>query len=102
MPHVGAHRIDLALFVNGIPVATAELKNKFTGQVVDHAIEQYRTDRDPRNLTLSRRAVVHFAAERQLLLLLSPGRTDDERQPAVQPWGVALRTLPEVAPRYTR
>ena len=34
--------LDLCLFVNGIPVATAELKNPLTGQTVEHAIEQYR------------------------------------------------------------
>jgi type I restriction enzyme, R subunit len=54
--------LDLALFVNGIPVATAELKNPMTGQGVEQAIGQYRTDRDPRNRTLSR-ALVHFAVD---------------------------------------
>ena len=53
--------LDLCLFVNGIPVATAELKNPLTGQGTEHAIDQYRTDRDPANITLSRRALVHFA-----------------------------------------
>ena len=56
--------LDLALFVNGIPVATAELKNPLTGQGVEHAVAQYRTDRDPKNRTLSR-AVVHFAVDPQ-------------------------------------
>lgn len=37
--------LDLCLFVNGLPVATAELKNELTGQTVDHAIAQYRQDR---------------------------------------------------------
>jgi type I restriction enzyme R subunit len=55
--------LDLCLFVNGLPVATAELKNELTGQGIDNAIEQYRTDRDPRNVTLGRRAVVHFAVD---------------------------------------
>ena len=55
--------LDLGLFVNGIPVATAELKNPLTGQGVEKAISQYRTDRDPRNVTLSRRALVHFAVD---------------------------------------
>ena len=41
--------LDLALLVNGIPTATAELKNHLTDQNVEHAIEQYRTDRDPKN-----------------------------------------------------
>jgi type I restriction enzyme R subunit len=55
--------IDLALLLNGIPVATAELKNPLTGQTVEHAIAQYRHDRDPGNVTLARRAVVHFAVD---------------------------------------
>ena len=55
--------IDLCLLLNGIPVATAELKNPLTGQNVEHAINQYRNDRDPRNLTLSRRTLVHFAVD---------------------------------------
>jgi type I restriction enzyme, R subunit len=55
--------LDVCLFINGIPVATAELKNELTGQGIDNAINQYRTDRDPRNVTLARRAVVHFAVD---------------------------------------
>ncbi|MFA7477115.1 MAG: type I restriction endonuclease [Acidimicrobiia bacterium] len=54
--------LDLCLFVNGVPVATAELKNPLTGQGADQAIEQYRTARDPNN-SLLRRAVVHFAVD---------------------------------------
>jgi type I restriction enzyme, R subunit len=55
--------VDLALFVNGIPVATVELKNQLTGQAVEQAVGQYRHDRDPRNVTLGRRALVHFAVD---------------------------------------
>jgi type I restriction enzyme R subunit len=55
--------LDLVLFVNGIPVATAELKNQLTGQDIEHAMAQYRRDRDPPNVTLGRRAVVHFAVD---------------------------------------
>jgi type I restriction enzyme R subunit len=55
--------LDLCLLVNGLPVATAELKNELTGQGLDNAITQYRTERDPKNVTLGRRAVVHFAAD---------------------------------------
>ncbi len=55
--------VDLAFFVNGIPVATSELKNKLTGQAIENAIDQYRRDRDPNNLTLSKRAAVHFAVD---------------------------------------
>jgi len=55
--------IDLALLVNGIPTATAELKNPLTNQNIEHAIKQYRSDRDPTNITLARRALVHFAVD---------------------------------------
>jgi type I restriction enzyme R subunit len=55
--------IDLALLVNGIPTTTAELKNPLTGQGIDHAVAQYRHQRDPANVTLSRRALVHFAVD---------------------------------------
>ncbi len=58
-----AKTLDLCLFVNGLPVATAELKNPLTGQTVDHAIRQYRQDRDPKNVTLGRRVLVHFAVD---------------------------------------
>ncbi len=59
------NELDLALFVNGLPVATAELKTPLTGQTVKHAIAQYRTDRDPRDTLLQpkKRALVHFAVD---------------------------------------
>ena len=55
--------IDLVLFVNGLPVATIELKTDFTQSVQD-AISQYRTDRLPKGeplLSFGHRALVHFA-----------------------------------------
>ena len=61
--------IDLALLLNGIPVATAELKNPLTNQDVEHAIGQYRHDRDPRNVSLARRAFVHFAVDPDLVAM---------------------------------
>ena len=61
--------LDLVLFVNGIPVATAELKNPLTGQTVEHAKEQYRRDRDPRELLFARRAQVHFAVDPELVFI---------------------------------
>jgi len=63
--------IDLVLFVNGLPVATAELKNQLTGQTVEHAIRQYRHDRDPRQplLAFKRRAIVHFAVDTDLVFM---------------------------------
>jgi type I restriction enzyme, R subunit len=58
-----AKTVDLCLLLNGIPVATAELKNHLTGQSIEDAIQQYRSDRDPTNVTLGRRALVHFAVD---------------------------------------
>ncbi|MGJ8545445.1 MAG: type I restriction endonuclease subunit R [Sulfitobacter sp.] len=58
--------IDLVTFVNGIPVATLEVKNLLTGQNVKHAEKQYRQDRAPAGeplLTFKRGAIVHFAVD---------------------------------------
>lgn len=55
--------VDLGLFVNGVAVATAELKNPLTGQGVEQAMVQYRKDRDPKNRTLGRVGMVHFAVD---------------------------------------
>jgi len=55
--------LDLMLLVNGIPVATVELKTDFTQHIAD-AVQQYRFDRDPAGEPLfafGRRALVHFA-----------------------------------------
>lgn len=55
--------IDLVLFVNGLPVATVELKTDFT-QNVQAAIDQYKYDRIPKGeklLSFGHRALVHFA-----------------------------------------
>lgn len=57
--------LDVALSVNGIPVVSVELKNPMTGQTVEHALHQYRHDRDPREpiFEFRRRMLVHFAAD---------------------------------------
>ncbi len=39
--------LDLAIFINGLPVITCELKNQFTKQNADDAVQQYKTDRSP-------------------------------------------------------
>ncbi|MEV0895617.1 type I restriction endonuclease [Actinoplanes sp. NPDC049802] len=61
--------VDLALFVNGIPLATAELKNELTKQTVEDAKAQYRTDRDPRELLFARRTLAHFAVDQNLVFV---------------------------------
>jgi len=56
--------LDMAAFINGLPVATFELKNSLTKQTVADAIEQYKQDRDPREpLFRFGRCVVHFAVD---------------------------------------
>ena len=64
-----AKSVDLALFLNGIPVATAELKNPAKGQTVEEAKHQYRTDRDPKELIFARRTLVHFAVDPDLAFI---------------------------------
>jgi len=64
--HPGDNRtLDMMLAVNGLPVATIELKNPGTGQNWRHAVRQYREDRDPRAplFDFKKRALVHFAAD---------------------------------------
>lgn len=69
--HYSVHNqnsIDLVLFLNGIPVATCELKTDFTQTITD-AVDQYRYDRNPQTkgqiaeplLSFPRGALVHFA-----------------------------------------
>lgn len=59
----GGKELDIVLFVNGLPTATVELKNPLTGQSVEHAKRQYRTDRDPKEILFQRRAIAHFAVD---------------------------------------
>jgi type I restriction enzyme, R subunit len=60
--------IDMMLSLNGLPIATVELKNPLTGQNVQHAIEQYKNDRDPKLplLQFKKRSLVHFAVDPDL------------------------------------
>ena len=58
-----ADSVDLTLFVNGIPTATAELKNPLTQQSVGHAMRQYQRDRNPSDLIFRARTLVHFAVD---------------------------------------
>ena len=56
--------LDLCLFVNGLPVATFELKNSLTKQTVDDAVEQYKRDRHPSETLFELgRCLVHFAVD---------------------------------------
>ena len=56
--------LDIALFINGLPVFTFELKNSLTKQTVDDAVRQYRKDRNPRERLFEfGRCVAHFAVD---------------------------------------
>lgn len=57
--------LDVVLSLNGIPVATAELKNPMTGQTWRHAVTQFKNDRDPNDLIFhfKKRTLVHFAVD---------------------------------------
>jgi type I restriction enzyme R subunit len=60
--------LDLVLFLNGIPIFTAELKNPLNGQDVEDAIRQYKTSRDPREQLLAYgRCLAHFAVDPDLV-----------------------------------
>ena len=65
------NELDLVLSVNGLPVATAELKNPMTGQTVEHAKAQYRQDRDHREplFEFKRRSLVHFAVDTEQVFM---------------------------------
>lgn len=56
--------LDMCVFINGLPVITFELKNQLTKQDVEDALQQYKTDRDPRELLFQfKRCMVHFALD---------------------------------------
>ena len=58
-------RIDLVIFLNGIPIITMELKNSFTGQTYKDAIKQYKNDRSNKEqlFKFKERSVVNFAVD---------------------------------------
>ena len=65
-----ANRLDLSIFVNGIPVITMELKNPLSGQTVLNGIRQYQNDRDPKEKIFSfARCMVHVTADTELVFM---------------------------------
>ncbi len=56
--------LDLCLFINGLPVATFELKNSLSKQTVEDAVEQYKRDRNPHEKLFEfGRCLAHFAVD---------------------------------------
>jgi type I restriction enzyme R subunit len=76
--------LDVTISLNGIPLATAELKNPMTGQAWQNAVWQYRTDRDPTETIFAfrKRTFVHFALD------------TDEVYMTTQPAGKGTHFLP--------
>ena len=69
--------IDLGLFLNGIPIFTAELKNLLTGQSVEDAMKQYKEKRDPRDpLFAYGRCLAHFAVDPDLVYVTTALRRE--------------------------
>lgn len=70
--------VDMLFALNGIPIATCELKNPSTGQNVKHAIRQYQHDRRPHAplFRFKERALVHFAADPQEVYMTTHLRGD--------------------------
>ena len=60
--------LDLVIAINGIPIATLELKNEFTGQNITHAVEQYSKRRDSKDPFL-KNCLVHFAVDNNTVLM---------------------------------
>ncbi|MEI6348156.1 MAG: DEAD/DEAH box helicase family protein [Bacteroidota bacterium] len=61
----GNNSLDMVLSINGLPIATIELKNQFSGQDVNNAKKQYVYDREPSEpiFQFKKRALVHFAVD---------------------------------------
>jgi type I restriction enzyme R subunit len=65
-----ANRLDLTIFLNGLPIITCELKNPLSGQTVHNGIRQYQNDRDPKEKIFSfARCMVHFAADTEMVFM---------------------------------
>jgi type I restriction enzyme R subunit len=72
--------LDMVLFINGLPIVTAELKSVMSGETVEDAKLQYKTKRDPleKLFEFKKRALVHFAVDQDLVFMttrLSGGKT---------------------------
>ncbi len=64
------NRIDLVIFLNGLPIVTFELKNAYTHQAAKNAIRQYKNDRDPKDKIFNfARCIVHFAMDTDLAFM---------------------------------
>ena len=67
-PH-NNNSIDIAIFINGIPILTVELKNQLTGQSINDSDAQYKMDRNPRGEPLLKfqRCICHFSVDNDMV-----------------------------------
>lgn len=85
--------VDIALFINGIPVVTMELKNALTGQYLIDAIKQYMEDRDPKEpLFEFKRCLVHFAVSTEKVAMCTKL---DGKNTFFMPFDKALKNVDE-------
>jgi type I restriction enzyme R subunit len=80
--HPKEHKtVDMLLSLNGLPIATVELKNPGTGQSWRNAVNQYKEDRDPNAplFQFKRRALVHFAIDPDEVHMTTELRKDHTR-----------------------
>jgi type I restriction enzyme R subunit len=91
--------LDLCLFINGLPAATFELKNRLTKQTVDDAVQQYRRDREPKELLFQfGRCMVHFAVDDQEVRMCTHLRAKDSWfLPFNQGWNDGAGNPPNVS-----
>jgi len=97
--------LDGTLSLNGIPIATVELKNPLTGQTVEDARRQYRQDRDPREtlFEFKRRTLVHFAVDTESVLMTTRlAGTATHFLPFDQGWDGGAGNPPDPAGRTYR
>ncbi len=61
----GKNSLDMVIALNGLPIATIELKNQFTGQNISNAKKQYVFDRDANEpiFQFKKRSLVHFTVD---------------------------------------
>jgi len=70
-----SNRLDLVIFINGLPILTIELKDTFS-QGVENAIKQYKEDRDSRE-QIFKRCLVHFAMSDEKIFMAT--KLEDEK-----------------------
>ena len=72
--------LDMAIFLNGLPIFTVELKNQISGQNILNAIKQYKDTRDPAEpLFRFKRCLAHFAVDNTMVYVtteLKQAKTD--------------------------